>query len=78
MHAEYAVGSPDPEVFEALDFGELVVPICATLELGEPPHAEASSDTPMTAASASVRFDLRTVDATIAISSPPQLTDLCV
>jgi hypothetical protein len=83
MHAEYACGSCAREWFA------LVVPICATFALDEPPpHAAASSESPTTPTSASARSAVRfrrqspplvvsVVRARVAISSRCQLTDAC-
>jgi hypothetical protein len=90
MQAEYAVGLPEPEALEEPEpFVLLVVPTCATFAPDEPPpHAAASNDSPTTATSTNPRNAVRSsrelplavcsLRSMIAISSPSQLTDLCV
>jgi hypothetical protein len=90
MHAEYATGSSEPEVFEELEpFAFLFVSTCATLASDESPQAEASRESPTTPAIASARsaarlsrrlppFIVCALRAQIAISSPSQLAHLRV
>jgi hypothetical protein len=80
MHAEYAVGSPDLELFEEPAFvWLLLVPICATFAPDEPPpQAAAIRDSPTAPTIASARADrfvIRAPFAEFAIWSPSQLSD---
>jgi hypothetical protein len=77
MQAENATGPELEEVVLLVVPMCVVVLTCATFALDEPAQAEAKNESPTPAASPSTRFDVSTARAA-AMSSPSQLTDLCV
>jgi hypothetical protein len=59
MQTEYARGFPEFEAFEDPEAFAPVVGTCATFELGELPHAAATSASPITHVSAGTRKAVR-------------------